>query len=201
MLENIHFYPQVDIPLALLTLLGFLVNFQIWVHRRDAETSVDLASRLPWARFRVIVLMSALLMFCWGTDLAFWSILALMLVAGAILAILVGEEINGAAVMLVFAAWTIREWAFGFPQLRLQPPKEQGLSTSRAIDLEFTEGMEGTTQTALRPFGEAEFDGTRQRVASDDGTLIQRGARVIATQKRNGVLYVQEIGEEKLNSS
>lgn len=188
-MDKLTFAPLIDIPLVSITLAFFILHFNRWAFRNDLDTSADVASRLPSARFRVIVLMVGFLFLCWLFDFAAWSIFAFLAGIGLAIAIFSGWSLEGGTVGLFGAALFIREWAFGFPQLVLHPPG-QVIDPSPPKRQHRLIGKSGTTTSPLRPIGDACIDGTIVTVACDDGRLIESGTPVVVSCYKNGRLYV-----------
>ena len=193
MLEKIRFAAEIDVPLVVVVTLAFLINFQFWAKKQDAETDVNLKEKLPSARLRLICFFLALLAFCWYSKLAFSAILGLLFLVGFVAAVILRSE-DGFAVV-VAAAYVIREWSFGFPQMKLHPLDESSIKEKEKVPDSMV-GTCGVTLSQLRPSGEAEFNGQTHRVKSDDGALIETGTRVVVVDRRNGVLCVKKEDRE-----
>ncbi|MFN9418287.1 MAG: hypothetical protein ACK578_12505 [Pirellula sp.] len=86
-MNRIVFAPLIDLPLVAITLGAFLWHFNRWAYRRDIGTTADLPARLPAARLRVIILFVCILLLCWTVNLAVWSIFAILLVVGVVIAL------------------------------------------------------------------------------------------------------------------
>lgn len=196
MLEKLHFAAAIDLPLAAATLLGFLLHFNTWAHSNTADTSVDLAIRLPAARFRVVCFFVGLVLLCWITNFAVWAVFALLLALGFAVSMLAGGEGDGGGVFLLFARYAIREWAFGFPQLVLQPPQSTEKDSDDSPSRDILSGMRGRTVSPLRPCGEADVEGRVVPVMSDDGELLDAGKEVVVIGKRNGIFRVRPVVNE-----
>jgi membrane-bound serine protease (ClpP class) len=185
-MEKLTFAPLIDIPLIAITLAVFVGHFNRWALRNDVDSSLNLASRLPRARVRVVTLFVCILLVCWYGNLAVWSIVALLLGVGFVLVLLFGVALDGSVFGLLFAAYLIREWAFGFPQLILQPPTDQQSVRTGETPRDDLIGQIGITLSPIRPTGEVEIEGVRYSVASDDGQLLDAGVIVKVTSRRNG---------------
>jgi len=185
-MDKLSFAPLIDIPLVGITLAVFIRHFNRWALRKDVDTSFNLASRLPRARIRVIAFFACILLVCWYGNLAVWSIVALLLGVGLVLVLLFGGALDGSAFGLLFAAYMIREWAFGFPQLILQPTTGQQCDHARETLCDDLIGQTGFTLSPIRPTGDVEINGVRYSVASDDGQLLDAGVTVKVTSRRNG---------------
>ena len=185
-MDKIAFAPLIDLPLAVLTTAAFIWHFNKWASSNDLDTGVDVAARLPAARMRVITLFAVILLLCWLLNLAVWSIFALLLGIGIAIAFITSGDIDGGAFGLWGAAYLIREWAFGFPQLILHPPSPTAsLSNPDGRDGELI-GKTGTATSPIRPTGDVEIDGVTISVSSADGRLIETGTHVKVTAYRNG---------------
>ncbi len=84
-MDRIAFAPLIDIPLVGFTLAAFLWHFNAWAYRDDLDTSVDVPARLPTARLRVITFFVGVLLICWISNVAAWSIFALILAIGLVI--------------------------------------------------------------------------------------------------------------------
>lgn len=189
-MHKFAFMPLVDIPLAGIVLATFILHFNKWSRRRNSDTTVDLASRLPKARVRVVVLLICALILCWGLDASFWSLCAMLLILGLALVGTLGGKIEGGAFGFFAVAYLIREWAFGFPQLILHPEQQASRSADEHNDLESLIGQSGSTISPLRPAGDAEIGGAKYSVVAYDGDMIDLGEKVIVRAYRNGSLFV-----------
>ncbi len=196
-MEQLAFAPMIDLPLAGITLSAFIWHFNRWAFHHDIDTSIDVASRLPVARLRVIALFVCALLVCWLANFAFWSIFALLLGIGMAVALVAGGDVDGGAFGLWAAAYLIREWSFGFPQLVLHPQTHDTGSIASAADTGELVGKSGVTTSPLRPTGDAEIDGVTYSVASADGQLLDSGARVTVTSYRNGRPCVSPMPEPR----
>lgn len=193
MMDRLVFAPLIDLPLAMLMLLGLLLHFNRWARSDQADTSVDLVSRLPIARTRVVLLFVGLVVFCWLLNIAFWALSAFLLAAGVVVVVLMGAPPEGSGIFLLFAAYVIREWAFDFPQLVLQPPSAEAPTAAASVEVNELLGIEGTVISPLRPSGDAELKGRKMSVVSDGGQLIEVGTAVVVSGSRNGRLCVRPI--------
>jgi len=194
-MDKLAFTPIVDFPLAGIVLATFIWHFNKWSRRRDIDTTVDIASRLPGARIRVIAFFVCVLILCWFLDLAFWSLFALLLALGLAIAVIFGGNIDGGAFGLLAVAFLIREWAFGFPQLILHPQHQASRSTEERVEYEGLMGQIGIATSPLRPSGDAEIGGVRYPVVSYDGSMIYLGSNVVVRSYRNGSLCVAPVPE------
>jgi membrane protein implicated in regulation of membrane protease activity len=192
-LEKIQFAPAIDVPLTLLVLAGFLLHSQSWARREDVDATVDLSARLPTARFRLISLFVAILGICWACNIAVWSLFAFLLGVGIVVALLFGGDVEGGGIFLFFAAYAIREWAFGFPHLVLEPPRQERMTTHGMPPSDDNPliGKSGIVASPLRPCGEIECDGTVWPAKADDGQLIDAGIKVVVTGLQNGIFLVR----------
>lgn len=191
-MDNLAFNPIIDLPLSLLTTLAFVLHFNSWAKNRPSDISVDLLSRLPAARFRVIVLLTGIVGACWFTNLSVWAIYALLFILGLGIAMLMGDGGDGSGLVFLFIAYLIREWAFGFPLMVLHSQQDGGMK-----DLAKTHGNligeRGTTITQLRPFGEALIDGQSISVVSENGELIESGSAIMVTDVKDNKICVRAV--------
>ena len=116
-MDRITFAPLIDLPLAVFAVALFIWHFNRWASSNDLEANVDLAARLPTARIRVITLFTAILLLCWLSNLAVWSLFALLFGIGIVIAVLGRGGIFGLQLGLWAAACIIREWSLGFLNL------------------------------------------------------------------------------------
>lgn len=189
-MNRIAFAPIVDVPLVTITVIAFIRHFNHWAFRRDIETTLDIPSRLHAARLRVLLLFICLLFLCWFVDLAVWAIFAMVLGIGLIVAMAAGGEAADGEFALIGAAYIIREWAFGFPQLILYPPRHELRSSGGHEEHERLFGRMGVTTSSLRPTGDALIDGVKYSVVSYDGGWIDVGVKIEVTNCRSGLLCV-----------
>ena len=185
-MDRITFAPLIDLPLAVFTVALFIWHFNRWASSNDLEANVDLAARLPTARIRVITLFTAILLLCWLSNLAVWSLFALLFGIGIVIAVLGRGGIFGLQLGLWAAACIIREWSFGFPQFVLYPPNTSVNASSPNCNDGELMGRIGVATFSLRPTGNAEIDGVQVSVSSADGRMIDAGTEVTVTAYRNG---------------
>ena len=192
-MNRIVFAPLIDLPLVAITLGAFLWHFNRWAYRRDIGTTADLPSRLPAARLRVIILFVCVLLLCWTANLAVWSIFTILLGVGFVIALAAGGDLDGWAFGFFAAAYFIREWAFGFPQIILHPPRRDTPSTVLQEGQGALLGKTGVTITSLRPRGDALIDGGKHPVVSFDGGWIDPDSRIEVKTYRNGLPCVARL--------
>jgi hypothetical protein len=195
--DKIHFIAIVDLPLALATVLAFILHFNAWARVNNTDTSVDLSTRLPAARIRVVCLFAVIVGLCWTADLAVWAVFAFLLAIGAVIALLTASQ--GGEFLLVIAAYLIREWAFGFPQLVLHPPRQSRgaiCSTPPGDDSPLI-GRSGLVAAPLRPCGKIECDGAVWPAKADDGRYVDPGTKVVVTGLQNGTFVVRVTNTEQ----
>jgi hypothetical protein len=194
-MDLIRFSPLIDVPLVVLTVAGFLRHFHKWAKTSDVAAEVDLATRLPKARSRVVVLFATLLLVCWFANVAVWLFYALLLGAGLVVLAVTGGDAMGGDFGLLLVGYVIREWCFDFPQIVLQPPKPGEAPAPEPAARGDLTGKQGVTVCPCSPFGEARIDGVKVAVSSFDGRLIDAGARVAVNAYRNGQPCVSLIPE------
>lgn len=182
----LHFNPWVDLPLFGLVLGTFLFHFERWAKRQDVDTSVELESRLPSARIRLISLFGIVTITCWTVNFPAWLLLALIVLVSVGTAAVSDFE-QGVAVI----PWIIREWAFRFPYLILQPPPvEEWADGSGAPSYV---GRRATVVTPLRPHGQVELDGRVFSAVSETGAFIAKGETVLICDRKKGTLTVRSL--------
>lgn len=178
---------MIDLPLFGITVVAFVWHFNRWAFRRDIDTSIDLTSVLPAARFRVVALLAAILLFCWLADFAVWAVFAFLVGIGLAVTAVTGGDLSGSGVGLWVAAYAIREWSFGFPQFILHPETHEAETTLPSDDTGKLMGKTGVTISPLRPTGEVKIDGVIYSVASANGRFVDAGQTVTVTSYRNGL--------------
>ena len=183
-MDKLTFAPLIDLPLAIVTLVAFVWHFNHWAFRNDIETSVDVQSRLPNARLRVIALFACVLLLCWILGFAFWLCYALLLGIGLAISLATGGDVDGGEFGLWATAFLIREWSFGFPELILHPEKHD--PSNEQTDTRMLLGKTGVTTSSLRPTGDIDIDGVTYTASSADGMLLDVGERITVTSYRNG---------------
>ena len=135
--------------------------------------------------------MLCMLTFCWFADIALWAVIGILTLAALLIAILLGGDLAGPTPIFLISASLIREWAFGFPQLVLQPPADEPAHRSFYNSSSQFCGKEGITVSPLRPSGEVQVDGKTMSCISENGKLIETGEKVVVAGERNGRLYVR----------
>ena len=185
-MERLTFAPLIDLPLVGITVVAFIWHFNRWAFRCDIDTSVDVASRLPTARIRVLGLFAFILLAGWYLDFAVWAVFALLVCIGLVVSLIVDGDIMGGAFGLWVAASMIREWSFGFPQLILHPETDKISAVSPTKETGELIGKTGVTTSPLRPTGDVEIEGVSYSAASADGRLLDAGTTVTVTAYRNG---------------
>lgn len=187
-MDKFAFAPLIDVPFTCVLIALFVWNFNRWAVADDVDTTVDLSQRLPMARWRVVTLFCGILAACWFLNFSAWSIFAFIMAVGFGVAMLFGDS-EGVFAPLV-TAYIIREWAFGFPQLILQPPSAEASTATTNPKNDFI-GKSGITTSPLRPIGDANIDGTVLTVSSHDGSLIDEGTEVTVVAYHSGQLRVR----------
>ncbi|MCG8649339.1 MAG: hypothetical protein MI861_05880, partial [Pirellulales bacterium] len=114
---------------------------------------------------------------------------------GVATSLLTGGDVDGGAFGLWAAAYLIREWSFGFPQLILHPQTHDSNSAAPTAETGELVGKTGVTISPLRPTGDVDIDGVTYSVASADGRLLDSGATVTVTSYRNGRPCVAPVSE------
>jgi membrane-bound ClpP family serine protease len=82
--------------------------------------------------------------------------------------------------IMAFSFTIVREWAFGFPELILHPPVLEIKKDNTDLI-----GQRGRVVAPLRPCGEVIIEDTVITVVSEEGILIDKGAIVVITGRRN----------------
>lgn len=182
-MNSVSFFPLVDIPLIVITVAAYLWHINRWAYRTDIETSLDLPSGLPKARRRIVFLFVGLGVLCWLLDFAVWSLYACILLIDLLLAAISN---GGGPAGLFFIVYIVREWAFGFPQIILHPPRPTPLEMAKGNLERPLIGKIGVTKTMLRPSGIAIIDGKEQSVVSATGELLKAETHVKVTGYQNG---------------
>ncbi|MEZ6086812.1 MAG: hypothetical protein R3C05_02015 [Pirellulaceae bacterium] len=201
-MNNLTFTLLLDVPLVCMTLTAFIWHFNWWAIHGDVDSTIDLASRLSVARWRVVFLLVGILLLCWLLNIAVWAIFVVLFGIGVAIVFIagLGMEAGGGGFVLLAVAFLIREWCFGFPQLILLPETHDS-SVARptvahpAADTNSLVGKSGVAVSPLRPTGEAEIEGVVYTVASADGRMLDRGTLVTDTLFRNGRPCVAPVSE------
>jgi len=185
-MDKLTFAPLIDVPLVVSTVGLFIRHFNGWVRSNAMDANIDLAARLPMARRRVVVLFVAVLLLCWLANLAVWSLFAVLFGLGIAIAVVAGGDVLGGEITLGGAAYLIREWAFGFPEMILEPPDPfTPTHSSHCKDGELL-GKSGFATVPIRPTGPAEIENMQVSVSSADGRLIEAGTEITVIAYRNG---------------
>jgi hypothetical protein len=192
-MDKIVFTPWIDLPVAGLIAVGFVLHFNAWARNNTAQTNVDLRARLPTAKIRVLALLAVIVLGCWISNFPVWGLFAICLAVGFGFAILTGHDGSGSGFLLVFAAYIIREWAFGFPQLILHPPSSIQRSADPSRETNELVGAHGIVLSPLRPCGVAQFGEREISVVSERGTFIDTGSTVVVSKSHNGQVCVRPI--------
>lgn len=188
---KLTFTPFIDLPLVALSALAFICYVNEWAHRHDQGAQLSVTARLPAARLRIAQLFAGVLLLCWSLNLAVWFVFALLLGVGFAMAIVLSMATElGGDFLFSGTVYLIREWAFGFPELVLQSPIRDSESTTHAENLTALVGKIGVTTSPLRPLGDAEFEGVKHSVVSEDQEWVDAGLVVKAVGIRNGLLCV-----------
>lgn len=195
-MEYISFAPLIDLPLVLCFVTALVIHFNWWAQSKEPDTTVDLVSRLPIARMRVIALFVFLLFLCWILDIAVWAILVALIPIGVAVVVFSGGSSTGTELILLLPAYVIREWAFGFPQLILEPATDRSTTQAKPEPASKLIGMRGVAVSPLRPGGDVEVDGSVVSAISDDGTLIELGTDVFVSGLQGGRIRVRTLADK-----
>lgn len=176
MTPRLDFAPGWDLPLLGILLVWFLWHCRRWSTSVCLENGVEVSHRWPAARRRIVLLFMVVTGACWLFDLPAWLVVTLLGLAGVI-----GSVVSDFDHALVLVPWLIREWAFGFPHLILQP--SVGSTDNSHVDRQSqaTElfGARGTVVSPLRPCGQVQLDDQRVQAVSESGQFIDQGTLVI----------------------
>jgi hypothetical protein len=189
-MEKLQFNPTLDLSMVLFTVIAFLLHFQVWAKKGIADSNVDLMSRLPAARLRVVVLFFIIVLSCWALNFSVWAIYTVFLIVGWFIGFVGGGDSGNPGLLFFFIAYAIREWAFDFPELILTPGKFDAAVTRRKDEPCEQLGTLGVVVSPLRPSGEVELNGIAVSVVSEDGSYVDTGTNVVVTGTRNGRLLV-----------
>ncbi|MCL2015021.1 MAG: hypothetical protein FWG68_02100 [Defluviitaleaceae bacterium] len=137
-----------------------------------------------------------LLLEMWLTGTEFFAIAGIgSLIISAVLAIMfvpngwiivIGQVLAIAGFLLYMYRFMNRK------QLRGKLILTENLETLPTTDTGYLVGREGKTLTALRPYGEADFNGTRFEVSST-GPMIEEGVKVRVTEIVTNKIIVQPV--------
>ena len=190
-MELIQFVAAIDVPLCVLGIVCFIWHFNSWAHNNETDTTMNVIQQLPIARVKVVLLMLGLLLFGYITNVALWSLAAVTLLFGFVLAVCLGDA-RGGSLFLFMPVWAVREWAFDFPLLVLHPPRDENSATHVPLST-LWDGQQAKTLSPLRPCGEIEIDGNKVSAISESGRFIAAGENVLVAGKRNGQICVRVI--------
>ncbi|MEO1615172.1 MAG: NfeD family protein [Planctomycetota bacterium] len=185
----IWFSIQIDAPVAFALLCLSLVQAQFWARSRNVDTSLDLVTKLPQARFRYVLFFVSLFAGCWFIGVSIACLMVILWISGIVVAFLAGGDVGTRGGLHNFAAYLIREWAFGFPQMILHPHLQESTSaaTQSASPLA---GKTATVTSVLRPVGEVEIEGERYAARSESGRYIDEGEHVVVASRKGRSLLV-----------
>ncbi|MEM9943564.1 MAG: NfeD family protein [Planctomycetota bacterium] len=187
------FQPMIDIPLTAVLAGGFILAAHYRVNTKSEDLNVDLASRLPQARFRIAVFFVTVLLIYWMLNLGVWAILLLSIAGGIVLEILFGQGAGGGvAVPFGVAAFLLIDWAFGFPELILSPSVRPDIPKQLSAEEKELIGKIGITSSPLRPAGNILVDDREFLAVSEDGQFIDTGKQVQIVDFRNGQAVVAQ---------
>ena len=148
----------------------------------------------------MVMFFVGVLTVCWLLNFAAWFLFAALFAVGVAIALL-GVNVEGGFVGFFAAAYFVREWSFGFPELILHPATNDDPTLNLDPTHELV-GSTGKTSSPLRPTGEAVVGDVTVSVASEDGSLIDAGTEVIVTSYRNRLLRVRpHKGEQPTGTS
>ena len=170
------------------TTLGFIINFRIWCNTASNELKPRLNARLASATLRLISFFTVLLLTCWLTNIAVWTVF-LFLVAIAVSGAMIGGDAFAVDLAMVLTGGILREWCFGFPQMILHPQPD--LSLDEENELQEIIGRKGETASVLRPGGKVTVDGEEYSAVSENGTLIEKCVPVEVVDVKNGAIVVK----------
>lgn len=185
-METFSFTPYYDLPLLLMVTTLLVWHFHYWSHNTELDSNADLVARFPLASTKAVVLLVVACFLCWATNFAFWGIFALLLVFGIVISIALGGDAEGSVIGLIGPAILLREWAFGFPQLILDPKKRTVESSPVTPENAALVGKKGIALSPLRPMGDIDIGGEKLSATSDNGQLIDAGTNVTVIEHRNG---------------
>ena len=115
------FAPHFDVPLLFVVAALLVWHFHYWSHNTELDSNADLVGRFPLACTKAVALLVIACLMCWAANFPFWGVFALLLVLGIAISVVLGGQIDGSVIGLLGPAIMLREWAFGFPQLILDP--------------------------------------------------------------------------------
>ena len=194
-MQALSFFPTVDLPLVALTTCGFILNFRLWAESATDELGPYLRSRLLGAILRVIGFFTLVLVLCWYFNVAVWGLFAIVFCI-ALAAMILSGDAYGLDLAMVLSGGILREWCFGFPQLILRPQPDNSRSSALELRNKLI-GNTGTTTSPLRPAGNVSIDGNEFAAASDDGTLIDAGQKIIVVGTKNGAILVKTLAKQE----
>ena len=185
-METFSFTPYYDLPLLLMVVALLVWHFHYWSHNTELDSNADLVGRFPLATTKAVVLLVVACFLCWAANFAFWGIFALLLLFGIAISIALGGDAQGSVIGLLGPAIMLREWAFGFPQLILDPKKRNVEPSPMTPENAALIGEKGISLSPLRPMGDIDIGGEILSATSDSGQLIDAGTNVTVIDYRNG---------------
>ena len=185
-METLSFTWHYDLPLLLAVAALLVWCFHYWSQNTELDSNADLAGRFPLASTKAIVLLALVCFACWTGNFPFWGIFAALLTLGLVVSIVLGGQVDGSLFGLFGLVVMLREWAFGFPSLILDPKNRVIDSSSSTSENSPLLGRTGVALSPLRPMGDIEIEGEVLSASSDNGQLIDTGTNVTVTCIRNG---------------
>ena len=185
-MNSFSFTPLYDLPLLIVVAALLVWHFHYWSHNTELDSNADLVGRFPLACAKAVSLLVIACVICWAANFPFWGIFAILLAFGIALSIALGGQTDGSLIGLLGSAIMLREWAFGFPQLILDPKKRTDASSQLAPENNALVGKKGIALSPLRPMGDIDIDGKVLSATSDNGQLIDAGTSVTVIRFKNG---------------
>lgn len=188
LLEKVRFIPQIDIPLSAVVAVVFMLGNYFWARDKNVDTDIDLLEKLPMAQVKVVLLIGLMLGFAWFSNLGLWAFCMFLLTVGCIFSFAAGLGDDESMIVLASIAFLIRDWAFGFPLMRLH--SNEDINDLNEV-LDSMVGMKGIAVSPLRPYGDVKIDGKVHPAVSENGMMMETESQVIVVGKRAGTLAVK----------
>lgn len=170
----------------------------IWLRRTLTRNEQRIKATEGQIAARILLIVLSLLILCYLIDLAFWSVVGLIL-AILILGLGIGGEPGGVIAMpFVLGALFIREFVLGFPGLVLEPEPMRA-TAKQETDIDPLIGQQVVTISPLRPTGSIVYEGRILPAASEAGRFVDSDTAVSVTGFRNGIYLVETISEELID--
>ena len=185
-MKTLSFTWHYDLPFLLVVAALLVGYFHHWSKNAELDSNADLVGRFPTASTKVVILLALVCFVCWAGNFPFWGLFVVLLSLGLVASMILGGQVDGSLIGLFGVVVMLREWAFGFPSLILDPKNRVIDSSSATSENSPLVGKTGVALSPLRPMGDIEIEGKVLSASSDTGQLIDAGANVTIVGVRNG---------------